>query len=112
MIYSALFACLMAFAACGGDDDSPGGGNAAGQVSCSPTELTFIANGGEQSVMVNANREWMAYASADWITVSPKNSTEKTATLTVKVAENGTYDDREGTVTVKAGETVIQSALA
>ena len=103
MIYSLLFACMAAFAACG--DDEVGSANPAGEVSCSPTELNFIANGGEQTVTVTANREWMAYASADWMTLTPTNSMGKTGTLTVKVAENGTYDNREGTVTVKVGNT-------
>ena len=103
MIYSILFACMAAFAACG--DDEVGSANPAGEVSCSPTELNFIANGGEQTVTVTANREWMAYASADWMTLTPTHSIGKTGTLTVKVAENGTYDDREGTVTVKVGNT-------
>ena len=48
MIYSLLFACLAAFSACGGDDE--GSPNPTGEVSCSPLELNFIANGGEQGM--------------------------------------------------------------
>ena len=104
MVYGFFIAGLMAFLGCGGDDDN-GNYPSAGEITCSPTELTFIANGGEQKVNVKASGEWMAYASDGWIKVSPQNSVEKTGILTVKVEANSTYDDREGTVTVKTGNT-------
>ncbi len=104
MIYSAFLACLMAILGCGGDDDN-GNYKSTGEITCSPTELTFIANGGEQTVNVKSSGDWLAYTSDGWIKVNPQNSTEKTGVLTVKVDANGSYDDREGTVTVKTGNT-------
>ena len=104
MIYSTFLACLMAVLGCGGDDDN-GNYKSTGEITCSPTELTFIANGGEQTVNVKSSGDWLAYTSDGWIKVNPQNSTEKTGVLTVKVDANGTYDDREGTVTVKTGNT-------
>ena len=94
----------MAVLGCGGDDDN-GNYKSTGEITCSPTELTFIANGGEQTVNVKSSGDWLAYTSDGWIKVNPQNSTEKTGVLTVKVDANGTYDDREGTVTVKTGNT-------
>ena len=94
----------MAVLGCGGDDDN-GNYKSTGEITCSPTELTFIANGGEQTVNVKSSGDWLAYTSDGWIKVNPQNSTQKTGVLTVKVDANGTYDDREGTVTVKTGNT-------
>ena len=94
----------MAVLGCGGDDDN-GNYKSTGEITCSPTELTFIADGGEQTVNVKSSGDWLAYTSDGWIKVNPQNSTQKTGVLTVKVDANGSYDDREGTVTVKTGNT-------
>ena len=70
MIYSAVLACLMALLGCGGDDDN-GNYKSTGEITCSPTELTFIADGGEQTVNVKSSGDWLAYTSDGWIKVNP-----------------------------------------
>ena len=51
MLYSVILACLITVAGCGGGDDD-NNSKAAGEITCSPTELTFIAAGGELPVNI------------------------------------------------------------
>lgn len=87
--------------ACGGDNDSPGSSQAV--ISLSPSVLEFKGEAGEQSVTLATNHEWAAVTSDSWITVSPESSTQQNTTITVKVQKNGSYDAREGMVTIMAG---------
>ena len=102
MLYSVILACLITVAGCGGGDDD-NNSKAAGEITCSPTELTFIAAGGELPVNVKSSGEWSAYASDSWLTVTPQSSMDKVGVLKVKAEANNTYDERLGTVTVKTG---------
>ena len=89
-------------AACGGDNnDSPGVSQAV--ISLSSSSLAFSGEAGEQTVSLTTNHEWAAKASDSWISVSPENSTQQDATITVKVQKNGNYEGREGTVTISSG---------
>lgn len=99
--YLLLFSFLTA---CGGDDsgnDIPGSGQDA--ISVSRTSLEFDVEAGEQSVSLTANHEWAASVSDKWISVSPNNSTQQNATITVKVTRNETGRNREAMVTLMAG---------
>lgn len=94
-----LFAiCMMS---CGSDsnDDTP----TEPEVTLSQTELSFGNGEEQQSVALTATDEWSAYASEQWVTVSPKSSIEKSATLTVTVSKNTKETERQATVTVMSG---------
>ena len=101
MIFNTLLVCLISLTACGGDDDSTTQIN--DTVTCGVNELQFTADKGDQTVQVTATREWKAYSESAWITISPNYSTNKEATITVSAAENNTYEQRTGKVTVLAG---------
>ena len=91
MLYSVILACLITVAGCGGGDDD-NNSKAAGEITCSPTELTFIAAGGELPVNVKSSGEWSAYTSDSWLTVTPQSSMDKVGVLKVKAEANNTYD--------------------
>ena len=61
--------------------------------------------GGTATVSFTTNAAWTASVSATttWITVSPASGGKGTHTLTVTTVENDTYDERNASVTIKAG---------
>lgn len=59
--------------------------------------------GGDATIEFTASADWSASTSADWISISPTSGTAGSAKITVKVAENTTYDERNGSVTIKSG---------
>ncbi len=90
--------------ACGGDNngnDDPGVSQDA--ISVSKSALEFDVEAGEQSVTLTANHEWSALVSDTWVNVSPDNSTQQNATITIKVQRNETGKSREASVTLMAG---------
>ena len=73
-----------------------------GDVSLSPTSLTFAASGASaQTVTVTASGSWTSSASADWIQVNP-SSGNGNGSVSVSVSDN-TSDARAGKVYVKSG---------
>ena len=61
--------------------------------------------GGTATVSFTTNAVWTASVSTttSWVSVSPSSGAAGTHTLTVTTAENDTYDERNATLTIKAG---------
>ena len=61
--------------------------------------------GGTATISFTTNAAWTATigSSTSWATVSPTSGTAGTHTLTVSTKENDTYDERNATLTIKAG---------
>ncbi len=61
--------------------------------------------GGTATVSFTTNAAWTASVSTttSWVSVSPSSGAAGTHTLTVTTAENDTYDERNATLTIKAG---------
>lgn len=107
-----LAAGLVAMTACNEPEVDNGGENGGktnpptpvvvGDVTLSETgDLVLGADGGSVRVVFKATKEWSATSSAEWLTLSPSSGAAGNAvTLTVTVAPNEGYDDREATVTV------------
>ena len=94
-----------AFAACGDDDNGAGGGTPVSKLTVRPVELSFTADGGEQTIKAQAPVQATATCSADWcqVTVGSLAGDLKISAVTVTVAPNTTTYSRTATITVTAG---------
>ena len=81
----------------GGGDDDP---VAETTISYSPTELNATHEGGTQTVSVKVDREWTAYSNEEWITCNVSGNA-----VAVTIATNTNYEERTGSVILKAGTT-------
>ena len=69
-----------------------------------PTNVEINADGGSSTLSFISNRDWTISWSDSWISVSPSSGTASDGSVTVSVRcnANTTYEDRSGTVTIKA----------
>lgn len=84
---------------------------------CQPSELAFPIDGGQQTIKVEASREFSVFTEANWLSVTPTSGLSGTTTITVTAKENGVYADapRTATITIKSGtarNTVAVSQLS
>ena len=70
------------------------------------SNVEVSADGGSSSITFTANRDWSASSSDSWIHVSPSSGSAADGQITVSIRcdTNTTYDDRSGTVTIRAEE--------
>lgn len=70
----------------------------------SPATFELSADENSGTITFTANRDWTASCSDSWIHVSPSFGTAADGQITVSVLcdANTSYDDRSGTVTIKA----------
>ncbi|MBS7290720.1 MAG: BACON domain-containing protein [Bacteroidales bacterium] len=68
-------------------------------------EISAPAAGLEQTVTFQTNQDWSATPDAGWVTVTPASGSaaDGSATITVSVVKNDTFDARTAKVSVKAG---------
>lgn len=64
-----------------------------------------IQKEGKATVTFSTNAAWTASVSSStsWLKVSPTSGAAGTHTLTLTAEENDTYDERNATITIKAG---------
>ncbi|MGI6232548.1 MAG: family 16 glycosylhydrolase [Prevotella sp.] len=101
MIFSAFLALNLALVSC---SDSPDVTYATDSqtIELSTTEISLPKEESTATVVVSASHEFTVYSSADWLTVSPSNSTGKTDTITITAEEN-TDTARTADVVVYSG---------
>lgn len=71
-------------------------------VTTSPS-AAIQAVGGEATIEFIASADWSASTSSDWISISPISGTAGSRKITIKVVENTTYEERNGSVIIKSG---------
>ena len=82
-------------------------------LSVSQTALSFENSGGNQSVMLTANKPWSASSNQSWCKVSPSGGEEATGSrISFSCDANTTYDARNATVTITCAELTKQIAIS
>ena len=105
-LFLSLLMSLITFTACGSDDDDNAGGGAsqATGITVDPTRISAPTEGGTYTIAVKAGgREWKAYSTDSWITVTTSGTTSSAGSATVTVAANTANDQRHGSVVVASG---------
>ena len=64
---------------------------------------TFEAGGGTANLPFSTTAAWTASSDASWCAVSPASGVAASASVTLTIAKNETYDERTATVTLQAG---------
>lgn len=74
--------------------------------------IESLADGSSSSITFTSNRDWSASSSESWIHVSPSSGTASEGPITVSIRcdANNTYEDRSGTVIIRA-ENLSQTIL-
>ena len=99
-----LFLTLACACGGGGDKEVP---SKTESVTVTPTSLSCDLNEQTLTLDVTASGAFQVFPAdgVSWVTVEPAYSAASSAKVSVKVAKNDTYLDRETTITVKCGTT-------
>ena len=73
-----------------------------GNISISPTSLSFTANGGEQTVTVQSDEAWTASTMSPYVTVTYSSGTGKQSYALVKVEPNYYTESRYCSVSIRS----------
>lgn len=91
-LLSTLFICT----ACPDDHEKD-------EVKVDRTSLSFEAKGGQQSILVTSNTNWMVGGTNEWCTVTPSTGNGNSS-ITINVTSNNMSSDRSNTLTIMAGD--------
>lgn len=99
-----LFLTLACACGGGGDKEVP---SKTESVTVTPSSLSCDQNAQTLTLDVTASGAFQVFPAdgVSWVTVEPAYSAASSAKVSVKVAKNDTYRDRETTITVKCGTT-------
>ncbi len=100
--------------ACGDDDDS-GSTSTSATLSVSSESLSFDYLADTKTLTIQANREWTAIVSDNWIEIDPTYSLTSSTTMSVSVTDNISAHERTSTITIMCGSlrqevTITQAA--
>ncbi len=96
-----LAAATLLITACGSKPAQPA---SAGTLSVNPSSLSVADAATTETLTVTADCDWgVAASDKEWCTVSPSGGVAGTTPVTVKIAENKTYDTRSNVITFRYG---------
>ncbi|MBQ7899446.1 MAG: BACON domain-containing protein [Bacteroidales bacterium] len=106
-----VIASMAIFAACEQEEQNLGTPN----LTLSMTEMTFDEAGGNQTLTLNATRDWMVETNADWVVVNPESGSASAddQAVTVTVLENSGMDrevDLKFTIGMKSKYLTVSQA--
>lgn len=97
-IFPFIFLIVTGLVACGGSGEGSEIPVETIQLDCSPKEIALAASASSATISVTCNREWTAYANEDWIDTKVSGQT-----VEVSVTDNPVYEERNGSLVIKAG---------
>ena len=96
-----LAAATLLITACGSKPAQPATEKS---LSVNPSSLSLSDASSTETVTVTAEGDWgVSVSDRDWLSVSPSGGVAGTTPVTVKIAENKTYDTRTGSITFRYG---------
>jgi len=107
--YIFTLACLIILSACSGSDNTGGGGGGGGGGKTytvnitSGSSSTVAAAGGTVTVSFTTNDTWTASSAGSWCSLSASSGASGSNSITVEVAPNSSYDERNTSVTITCG---------
>ena len=94
-------AATLLITACGSKPAQPA---SAGSLSVNPTSLEVEEAAAVKTITVTADCDWgVAVSDKEWCSVSPSGGVAGTTPVTVKIAQNTTYEPRENTISFRYG---------
>ena len=73
-------------------------------------DSTVDCEAGDVSISFTSSDSWTAISNVDWISIDVTNGEAGTATIKAHVSQNTTYDQRNGSITIKT-ENVSKNTL-
>ena len=97
-----LLSLAVAFTGCGGGEDEPN--TTTVNISASPETINAPADGGTYTVNVNTTgKEWGAFSSSDFVTITTNNTASQTGSINVTVEANPKTESRTANITIMSG---------
>ena len=104
MLHVLLWIMMACFWSCSSEDEDISKPES-NKIEISSSVPVVIQKEGKATVTFSTNAAWTASVSSStsWLKVSPTSGAAGTHTLTLTAEENDTYDERNATITIKAG---------
>lgn len=100
-LFLSLFLFLqLGFSACQSDDSHE---PPVATIQIATNDPTVTSQASEVTISFTSSDAWTAASNVDWISLDQKSGVAGSATIKAQVAQNTTYDQRNGAITIKAG---------